>query len=145
MEAMFWEVYGRIMGAKLLARGKQAQITDLEEAMARMSSIVESVEKQIEQVVDLSPEEASREFKALAKIAPWLQEIEARVKADDDPERQALQAISLKFYERMRWLSDDLFDVAVSLNPSAASMKSLNQVWDSEADQHWDNYEPKGE
>lgn len=89
---------------------------------------------------DLTPKQAEKELKSLDKIILVLNKYKDMLYSIDDKEYIHFKNVTIEFFNTIDLLHNNLMDIANVHASYELSINTLSKDWDSEEDQHWDNY-----
>ncbi len=89
---------------------------------------------------DLSPNEASKELNSISPIIPVLSKLRTVIEPIDNREFHDFRTAALDFFETVDFLYFNLQDIADVDSPYELSKPVLATDWDSNEDEHWNNY-----
>ncbi len=89
---------------------------------------------------DLTPKQAEKELKSLDKIILVLNKYKDMLYSIDDKEYIHFKNVTIEFFNTIDLLHNNLIDIANVHASYELSMTALSKDWDSQEDQHWDNY-----
>ncbi|MCA9750333.1 MAG: hypothetical protein KC414_14585 [Romboutsia sp.] len=89
---------------------------------------------------DLTPKQAEKELKSLDKIILVLNKYKDMLYSIDDKEYIHFKNVTIEFFNTIDLLHNNLMDITNVHASYELSINTLSKDWDSEEDQHWDNY-----
>jgi hypothetical protein len=89
---------------------------------------------------DLSPNEASKELNSISPLIPVLSKVRTVIEPIDDREFHDFRTAALDFFDTVDYLYFNLQDIADVHSSYELSKPVLANDWDSNEDEHWDNY-----
>ena len=89
---------------------------------------------------DLTPKEANKELIALSPLIPILSELRRAVEQEINPDFTNFKITAIDFFETVDFLYFNLQDIADVHRSYELSKPVLAADWDSNEDEHWNNY-----
>lgn len=89
---------------------------------------------------DLKPYEASKELNAISPLIPILLKLRTIIEPIDDREFYEFRTAALDFFDTVDFLYFNLQDIADVHSSYELSKPVLATDWDSNEDDHWNNY-----
>ncbi len=89
---------------------------------------------------ELSPQEAAQTLDNINPIMLVLATLKAKIEPINDITFRNFRTAALEFCEVMELLETNLNDIAEIHGSYKQSLAVLAEDWNSEADNHWDNY-----
>ena len=89
---------------------------------------------------DLTPNDASKELNSFSPFIPVLAKLRAVIEPIDDREFRKFRITALDFFDTVDFLYFNLQDIADIHSSYELSKPVLATDWDSNEDEHWNNY-----
>jgi hypothetical protein len=89
---------------------------------------------------DLSPKEASKELNSFRSLLPVLSKLKTVIKPIDDKGFHEFRTTAFDFFDTVDFLYSNLQDIADVHSSYELSKPVLAPDWDSDEDEHWNNY-----
>jgi hypothetical protein len=89
---------------------------------------------------DLTPNDASKELNSFSPLIPVLSKLRAVIEPIDDRKFREFRIAALDFFDTVDFLYFNLQDIADIHSSYELSKPVLATDWDSNEDEHWNNY-----
>lgn len=89
---------------------------------------------------ELTPKDAAKELNSIAPLMPVLSKLRNLIEPIDDKEFLDFKNAGLEFFDTVDFIFFNLQDIADIHNSYELSKPVLVTDWDSNEDDHWDNY-----
>ena len=89
---------------------------------------------------ELKPNEALNELNSIKPLIPILAELKKKIEFVDDKNIQEFRNTAKNFFDTVDYLFHNLQDISDVNSSYEFSKPVLAKDWDSNEDQHWDNY-----
>lgn len=89
---------------------------------------------------DLTPNEALKELNSISPLIPVLSKLRTVIEPIDDKKFREFRTVALDFFDTVDFLSFNLQDLADVHASYELSKSVLATDWDSNEDEHWNNY-----
>ena len=89
---------------------------------------------------DLTPNEASKELNSISPLIPVLSKLRTVIESINDREFHDFRTVAFEFFDTVDFLYFNLQDIADIHSSYELSKPVLATDWDSNEDEHWNNY-----
>ena len=89
---------------------------------------------------DLTPNEASKELSSISPLIPVLSKLRTAIEMIDESAFHEFRTVAMDFFDTVDFLYFNLQDIADVHSSYELSMPVLATDWDSNEDEHWNNY-----
>ena len=91
-------------------------------------------------IKELTPAEAQKELDTLNTFMPTFNKLKAAIKNIDNPQLEQIKRTAMEFFKTIDLMQEHLQDIAQAHAAYEMSIPVLAVDWDSEEDNHWDEY-----